>query len=210
MRDFLESEIPDLPPERSLFHVIPAPMETSVSYGSGTANGPAAILEASYQLEAFDGTSSPCEQGILTTAPCADLDAIETAVRHAHAGGHFPILLGGEHTVTLGALRALKAAGETFGVVQIDAHADLRASYEGSALSHACVMRRALDDLDLPLFQIGVRALSLEEHQLRETRGVGHLDAATIASSGIPTPLLPNGFPARSTLLLMLMAWIHP
>lgn len=195
MKKFLESEIPDLPEDECFFHVIPAPLEKTVSYGGGTANGPEAILQASDQLEAFDGVSCPCEYGIFTHKPSPTLEAIETAVTEVIGMQKFPVVLGGEHTVTLGALRALKNAGRKFGVVQFDAHADLRDEYEGSKLSHACVMRRALDDLDLPLFQIGVRALSLEEHELRQRRCIPHLDAAEIAGTGIPQPLLPAGFP---------------
>ncbi len=196
MKQFLESEIPDRPPEQCAFHVLCAPMEETVSYGGGTARGPDAILNASVQLEAFDGRSCPCELGIHTVpGTFQTLDAIERGVSRVWKNGKLPILLGGEHTVTLGALRALKAAGASFGVVQFDAHADLRDEYEGSALSHACVMRRALDDLDLPLAQIGVRALSLDEHHLRTEREIIHHDADELARTGIPSPLLPPGFP---------------
>ena len=80
MKKFLESEIPDLPSEECLFHVIPAPYEKTVSYGGGTALGPAAILEASYQLEAFDGESCPCEQGIYTHGNFQSLEEVEAAV----------------------------------------------------------------------------------------------------------------------------------
>lgn len=198
MKKFLESEIPDLPAEDCFFHVISAPMEETVSYGGGTANGPSAILAASDQLEAFDGVSCPCELGIHTVPePCHSLDDIQAEVSKAWENGRFPVLLGGEHTVTLGALRALKAAGEEFGVVQFDAHADLRDEYEGSKLSHACVMRRAVDDLNLPIFQIGVRALSLEEHEFRIEKNIPHLDAKEIAENGIPATLLPDGFPEK-------------
>ncbi len=179
MKKFLESEIPDLPAEECFFHVICAPIEETVSYGGGTGRGPQAILDASDQLEAFDGTNCPCDLGIHTVEnkkpPCngfQTLEEIEAEVSNAWKNGKFPFVLGGEHTVTLGALRALKAAGEEFGVIQFDAHADLRDEYEGSKLSHACVMRRAVEDLGLPLFQIGVRALSLEEHEYRKAKGI--------------------------------------
>lgn len=197
MNRFLESEIEPRPPEQCRFHVIPAPLEATVSYGGGTAGGPAAILAASQQLEAFDGAGCPCEKGIFTHGAAETLDAIEAATARALACGGFPVVLGGEHTVTLGALRAFKAAGEPFGVVQFDAHADLRDEYEGSKLSHACVMRRAADDLGLPLFQIGVRALSAAEHALRIERNIPHLDAAEIERHGLPERLLPDDFPRR-------------
>ena len=108
-----------------------------------------------------------------------------------------PVLLGGEHTVTLGALRALASSSQDpVGLVQIDAHADLRATYEGSIYSHACVMRRALDDLRMHIFQFGVRALSLEEVELRQQESrISFLDAAAFARNGLPSPLLPPDFP---------------
>lgn len=197
MKKFLEAETPDLPEKECFFHVIPAPLEATVSYGGGTAKGPGAVLEASRYLETFDGVSCPCDLGIFTHKPAGTLDAIEAAVARVLEMNGFPVMAGGEHTVTLGALRALKAAGDAFGVVQFDAHTDLRDEYKGSKLSHACVMRRAMDDLDLPLFQIGVRALSLEEHRLRIERNVLHLDAAEIAKNGIPDRLFPARFPKK-------------
>ncbi|WP_022663021.1 agmatinase [Paucidesulfovibrio longus] len=207
--DFLESELADRSPENCRFHVIPAPFEASVSYGGGTANGPAAILEASQQLEVWDGLSAPAVLGIHTT-PAVNaggtaqsvVSRIEAAVSWVAERGAVPVLLGGEHTVTLGALRALAARHERFGIVQFDAHADLRQSYEGSKLSHACVMRRALDltctdGLHPEIFQIGVRALSPEEVALRRERGIAHLDARALALHGIPRPLLPPDFPEK-------------
>jgi agmatinase len=196
MKKFLESEIPDRPAEGCLFHVVPAPYEKTVSYGGGTARGPEAILEASYQLEAYDGVSCPCELGIHTHDPQYSLEFIERTISGILGLGKIPILLGGEHTVTYAALKALKAAGEEFGIVQFDAHADLRDTYGGDPLSHACVMRRAVD-LDIPLFQIGVRSLSMPEVELRKELQIPHLDGYEIGRNGIPEKLLPDGFPEK-------------
>lgn len=201
---FLEGEISNSPPEAAGFHVIPVPMESSVSYGGGTAAGPAAIIEASTQLELWDGRSVPAEQGIHTAAPidCSGkvaktLDRIEDVVSFAMECEAMPILLGGEHTVTFGALKALKQKHRRFGIVQFDAHADLRNTYEGSPYSHACVMRRAADDLDLALFQIGVRALCVEEVEYRKANEIPHLDARELFLKGIPRQLLPVDFPDK-------------
>jgi len=201
--DFIGSELTIRDKKESRFHVIPVPMETSVSYGGGTAQGPRAILEASQQLEAWDGRSHPLEWGIHTTPPvdCGGsvdeiLDLIEHAVDKTLSLGALPIILGGEHTVTLGALRALKKANSApFGIVQIDAHADLRDTYEGSPLSHACVMRRATQDLGIPLIQIGVRALSHEEEKYRQAREITFFDARELHLLGIPDHLFPPNFP---------------
>jgi len=181
--------------------VIPVPWEASVSYGGGTAKGPAAILEASCQLEAYLDGGIPGDIGIHTTNPidCSDdaetvLQRIQNAAKSAIDLGKLPILLGGEHALTLGPVKAIADSGIDFGVVQFDAHADLRDTYQGSPYSHACVMKRIVD-LNIPIFQIGVRALSLEEANLRTNHSIPHIDADTIAASGFPHTLLPSDFP---------------
>ena len=201
---FLEGEIPNARPDEAAFHVISAPLEATVSYGGGTAKGPEAIIAASAQLELGVNGTNPAEWGIHTAEPVncerstdKTLDAIEDAVLYAVECEAMPIVLGGEHTVTLGALRGLKQKYGRFGVIQFDAHADLRNTYEGSPLSHACVMRRAVEDLRLPLFQIGVRALCQEEEDFRHASDIPHLDARSLHLKGIPKPLLPTDFPER-------------
>ena len=172
---FLASELPVAEPESCLFHVLPVPLEATVSYAGGTARGPEAILEASDQLELWDGESVPAEAGIYTWpavdisgSPETVLGRVEAAVGGILDCNGLPVLLGGEHTVTYGALAALKKRFGTFGIIQFDAHADLRDSYEGSPWSHACVMRRAVKDLGLPLAQFGVRAMCLDEVEARK------------------------------------------
>ena len=200
---FLASEFPPCAPDQARFHILPVPMEQTVSYGHGTAHGPRAILEASQQLEVWDGASVPGELGLHTCAPvdCQGspeqvLERIEVATEHILHDRGLPVLLGGEHTVTLGALRALKKHYGVFGVVQFDAHADLRADYEGSPYSHACVMHRAVRDLGLPLAQFAVRDLSPEDVAVRRDYGVLHYDAPLLAR-GLPEMPLPESFPRR-------------
>lgn len=207
---FLESELPKSRPEDCLFHVIPIPYEATVSYGGGTAGGPEAIIDASSQLETWTGAGNPSEAGIYTwpAVNCGGraelvLSRIEQAAETALSSGQrvIPVGLGGEHTATLGVLRALAKRHKHFGVVQFDAHADLRDSYEGSRYSHACVMRRAVDDLGLALFQIGVRSLSAAEAAFRESKGIPALDARELAGLGGEAylgaleSLLPSSFP---------------
>lgn len=201
MPHFLASELPQPAPRKALFHLIPAPFERSVSYGTGTANGPAAILESSSQLELFDGTSIPAEHGIYTAPAIACkgvvedvLKAISDGVSNALKMNKIPVILGGEHTVSVGAFAAVRKFFKDVGIVQFDAHADLRDTYEGTPFSHACVMHRALD-MGFPIFQIGVRSFSHDEHLLRAERNIHYLDAATIHRSGIPDPVLPPDFP---------------
>lgn len=201
---FLASELPESSPDECLFHVLPVPLEATVSYAGGTGKGPEAILEASDQLELWDGESVPAEAGLYTwpSVDCAGpaesvLGRVSAAVDRILEHGGLPVLLGGEHTVTYGALAALRRRFGRFGVIQFDAHADLRDSYEGSPWSHACVMRRAVKDLGLPLVQFGVRALCLEEVEARAAHGVTFHDAADIARRGVPANVLPADFPER-------------
>jgi agmatinase len=136
---FLQSEIPQSPIDQAGFSVLPVPYEKTVSYGGGTSLGPAAIIEASEQLETWDGKSNPSSLGIhtcqtidCTLPPDQVIDNIAKSVEAILKAGSIPVVLGGEHTVTYGVIKGYLNAGITdFGVVQIDAHADLRDAYEG-------------------------------------------------------------------------------
>ncbi len=199
---FLSSEVPPVPANQARFHVIPVPYEATVSYAGGTAKGPEAILEASNQLELFDGTSFPGTHGIFTHAPvnCEGspeevMERIRQAVFKALQCSAMPVVLGGEHSLTYGALAACKERFGTIGVIQFDAHADLRDSYEGSRWSHASAMRRAVSDLDLPLVQIGNRIFCKEELEARKKHHVVSWDAPLLYRRGIPENLIPADFP---------------
>lgn len=199
---FLGSEITQPKAEDALFHVIPVPFEESVSYGGGTAQGPSAILKASWQLEQWDGKSKPCELGIHTQAvvDCRAkaetvIENIAQATKKACVLGKIPVVLGGEHTVTYGVIKGIIESGITeIGVVQIDAHADLRDRYENNPLSHASVMKRIVD-LGVPLFQLGIRALCEEEVETRKAYNVQYIDAEDLVPNNINEIELPNDFP---------------
>ena len=201
---FLGSEIQQPEPDKARFHIIPVPFEESVSYGGGTADGPGSILEASWQLETWDGKSTPSEEGIYTHPPIDTTGKVEEVIARIaaltteiHALGKMPVMLGGEHTVTYGVIKGLLDAGEDdFGVVQIDAHADLRDAYEGNPYSHASVMKRIVDE-DIPLFQLGIRALCQEEIKTRKVYGVRHLDAEVLVPKNVQSFELPDEFPEK-------------
>ncbi|MBO1254491.1 agmatinase [Alteromonas sp. 5E99-2] len=198
---FLGSEI-EQGGDDAFFHVIPVPYERSVSYGVGTAYGPAKLLDASWQLEMWDGKSRPCDLGINTLPPvdcqgdgATAVERIAKATASVAAKGGFPIALGGEHTVTGGVIKGLIDAGITdFGVVQIDAHADLRHAYEDNLLSHASVMKRVVEK-GIPLFQLGIRAFCEEEIEARKEFNVRHLDAEVLVPNNINEFTLPEDFP---------------
>ena len=199
---FHGQDVPPAPAETALFHVVPVPFERSVSYGTGTAMGPEAILEASGQLELFDGKSVPAEQGIFTaeSIDCGGsveevLQRISESCRFSLKLGKMPVILGGEHTVTCGVIPALREQYDSFGVIQFDAHADLRDSYEGSPFSHACVMRR-IHEQGIPIYQLGTRSYSLEERAYRQQQGIAFRDAEDIWKNGIGLTLPPD-FPEK-------------
>lgn len=213
---FLESELRLEVPntkDTAFFHIIPVPLEATVSYGHGTALGPEAILQASDQLELLDGKVNPSQLGIFTwdaidctldskTSAKMVLEQIKKVVSDVIERKACPVVLGGEHTVTFGALAAIKEKYGTFGIIQIDAHADLRNSYDNTQWSHACVMRRAVNNLELPLVQFGVRTLCQEEVQARQAYGVAFYDAEELAkihplSALKDKRILPESFPQK-------------
>jgi len=199
---FLSDDLPERSASDCLFHLIPCPLERSVSYGEGTSAGPRAILEASGQLEAYLEDGVPGDAGIHTAAAidCSSddvagiLSALGRRVVDLVAANHIPLTLGGEHALSSGPIAALHRAGIDFGVVQFDAHADLRDAYEGNRHSHASVMRR-VTDLGVPLFQFGVRSLCGEEIQARMDNNVGSIDARQLMTGATFSDLLPASFP---------------
>lgn len=160
-------------PEKSRAVIIPFGLEASVSYGGGTAAGPKAILAASHQLELFDEEfwrEPYLDYGIACLKPPkvkTDIDAalkqLEDIVAAVLHDGKFPLVLGGEHSLTIGAIRPFAARYPDLVVLQIDAHADLRDGYEGEHFSHASAMRRVLDHPNITLVQAGIRGLCQAE-----------------------------------------------
>lgn len=205
---FLGSEITQPEEKEAFFHVIPVPYERSVSYGGGTNKGPQGIIEASQQLETTDGISEPCKSGIYThtALDCqGEAEAVLARIRTLNAQiagrGQLPIVLGGEHTVSYGAVMGVADvyADEPLGIIQFDAHADLRDSYEGSPWSHASVMKR-LVDAGMHLFQLGVRAMSVEEQAVRDAHPerIHYLDARQICKAQpVHDFQLPENFPKK-------------
>ncbi len=205
---FLDSEFENAEPNAAYFHVIPFPLEETVSYMGGTEEGPKAILEASGQLEQLvEGYGNPGKVGIHTThyVDCLldaqkAIDEATELMKEAHRCNAIPVLLGGEHSVTNAAIpfiQDLYEDGEV-GILQIDAHMDLRHSYEGSMLSHACVMRRAVE-AGIKLFQVGIRNFSEEDLEARTLYEVGHYDASFLYKNRmiLDTLELPAKFPKK-------------
>ncbi len=159
--------------------IVGAPYDVTSSFRSGSRHAPAAIRWASQSIETY----SPILQRDLEAVALADLgdldlgdsppEAVVDAVRaraSALADYTLPIVLGGEHTVTLGAVQALHARYPNLVVLQLDAHTDLREEYEGRRISHATVMRRVLETIGTgSIVQLGIRAGTREEFSLAQT-----------------------------------------
>ncbi len=202
MKHFLSSEMDNSPADKALFHIIPAPMEMSVSYGTGAAGGPEAIIEASDQLEEWDGASFPCREGIHTCGmikedePADFIESIRKQTLKTLEAGAVPVLLGGEHTVTLGAAEAFyEKFGNRVGLVQIDAHADLRWNYQGNPYSHASVIRKIHEKTGWSVYQVGIRALCEEELAYQKEQGIYCLTGKEAAAKGVKELILPDDFP---------------
>jgi len=153
------------------FSVIPAPFDSTASYGTGARFGPSAIIEASKQVELFDleagreilpeiETLPPVE--VARASPEENAKRVRETVESVLKNKRIPILLGGDHSIAIGAILALP---KDVVVVSIDAHGDLRDEYEGSRFSHACVMKRAFDS-GKSIVEFGTRAISKEEFEL--------------------------------------------
>lgn len=152
--------------------ILPVPYSSTTYWGSGTKEGPRAIIDASRHIELYDieVKNNPSKKGIFTleqlepskNSPKETILRIKNVVDKILKDKKFPLILGGEHSITLGAILSFKQKFSDFSVLQIDAHTDLRDEFEGTKYHHANVMRR-IRDLKLPAVQVGVRSVSKEE-----------------------------------------------
>lgn len=205
MTYFLEGELSgrERDPQSAKFRVIPVPLERTVSYGAGTAGGPDAILEASVELERLFRNSEPCAQGIATedfvdcSGPLPEvMERIAARTEGAVKAGAVPVTLGGEHALSYGAVRGVvRGLGCDVGIVQIDAHADLRLAYQDERHSHASVMQLLAEEDGIRIAQFGVRALCTEEATRRTDCGVFYRDAEELVTENISAVDLPDDFP---------------
>jgi len=163
--------------EQAKFVVVPVPYDLTSTYQSGSRRGPGAILEASANMELYDEElGQETYLAGIHTLPPLDADArgpeeMVNTVRRTIAGiaadGKTPVLLGGEHSISFGAVEALRGVFPKLSVLQLDAHADLRDSYQGTPFSHAAVARRISGIC--PLVQAGIRSMSAEEAEFLKT-----------------------------------------
>jgi agmatinase len=157
-------------PFTSQIAILPVPYDGTSTWIKGADKGPQAILDASYSLEYYDieTDSEVYQRGIFTEPEVVGFaDPVQLAgivrqrIERLLADGKFPVLLGGEHSVSIGAFEAFADKYKDLTILQLDAHADLRESYEGSSHNHACVMARGRELA--PIVQVGIRSMEREE-----------------------------------------------
>jgi agmatinase len=178
--------------ENAKFVVIPVPYDLTSTYQSGSRRGPGAILDASANMELYDEElhQETYRAGIHTLAaldadargPEAMIKAIRRTVAGIITDGKIPVMLGGEHSISFGAVQAVQEAFPKLTVLQLDAHADLRESYQGTPFSHAAVARRIVGIC--PLVQAGIRSMSVEEAEYLATNPLKSYPADFILDGG--------------------------
>jgi agmatinase len=171
--------------------VLPVPFDATTCYRPGTREGPQAIIDASRNLELYDAElrRSPYQVGIHTLRAIEPLmgnavamvDRVERVAEWLLERDKFVIMLGGDHSTSIGVVRAFARRFPAMTVLQLDAHADLREAYEGNVLSSATIMRRVLDVCPRTA-QVGIRSLSEPEAQLVTERGLPMWLASDIAA----------------------------
>lgn len=179
--NFGGDEVPAVAMDQAEIVVLPLCYEQAASYGSGSKDGPFHILDASVQLESLD-EESLVDWGrfrIHTAAPLFPSGDPETAVARMEAAAadmisrkKFLLSLGGDHAVSIGPIRAAARQYPDIGVLQFDAHLDLREQWNGSRYNHACVMRRVAEDIGVPMVQVGIRSFSQEEADYIRLKGL--------------------------------------
>ncbi len=167
----------DLPKEFTTFEsskivILPVPYDGTTTWIKGSDRGPKAIIDASVNLEMYDiDTDSEVHKlGIHTSEPLIETLSAEAMVNEVYSSvkalfkkKKFPVILGGEHTVAIGAFKAASEQFSDLTILQFDAHADMRNEYKGSKFDHHCVMARASEMA--PVVQVGIRSMSAQERE---------------------------------------------
>ncbi len=170
--------------------VFGAPFDKTSSFRCGSAKAPEAIRNESYNFETYN-PHIDIDLANLEIHDALDintggtvhsaLSAVESVVTRCTADGKIPIMLGGEHSLTLPAAKQCKPSG----IIIIDAHFDLRSEYEGEKYSHACITRRLFEDVTDNIVQIGIRSGTKEEYAFAEQHGLCYLSADDVFEKGI-------------------------
>jgi agmatinase len=160
-------------PETSTAAILPVPYDLTATWKKGAARAPEAILEASHHIELYDVVTDveACRWGIATLDPLVFdgppeelAERVDQRVADLIQNGKVAVILGGDHSVSIGAIRAAARLVPNLSVLQLDAHTDTREEYAGSAFNHACTMNHARKWC--PIVQVGIRAVDGDEMAL--------------------------------------------
>lgn len=238
MRNFGDFTAAETKYETSAIAILPVPYDGTSTWIKGADKGPEALLDASYNLEFYDleTETEVYKKGISTLSPVLTSDSpehmsedVEQRMDGIYDDGKFPVLIGGEHSVSIGAFRSASKHYPGLSILQLDAHSDMRDEYEGSSHNHACVMARAREVCQ-SITQVGIRSSAIEEkknidqerifyaHNIHETEGweaavsrqlnkdvyitidLDVLDPAYMPSTGTPEP---DGLTYRQVIRLL-------
>lgn len=165
--------------DKSKIVLLPVPYDGTSTWGKGADKGPEAFLHASENMELYDieTDTEVYKQGIHlaeaiteATSPEAMVAAVHAAIKGNILRNKFVTMVGGEHSVSIGAIRAFNECYNDLTVLQLDAHADLRKSYEGSAYNHACALYEASETTNL--IQVGIRSMDASEKTVMNDENV--------------------------------------
>ncbi|MHC4068943.1 MAG: agmatinase [Planctomycetota bacterium] len=160
-------------PANTKIVILPVPYDQTSTWIKGAQKGPKAIIEASANMELYDieTDSEIYKKGIFTDRPLAEktspenmVKAVEEKIKSYIEKGKFTVIIGGEHSVSIGSIKAHAQGYENITVLQLDAHADLRNQYNKSKYNHACVMARASEIC--PIVQVGIRSMDSSEKKI--------------------------------------------
>ena len=158
--------------------ILPAPFDATSTWIKGADKGPAAIIEASANMETYDieTNSEVYKQGIFTDKPTKEKKSPQIMVAELKArilrhlrNKKFVVILGGEHSISAATIEAHAETFDNLSILQLDAHADLRDEYLGSKYNHACVMARAREIA--PVVQVGIRSADVTERDSIQKKG---------------------------------------
>ncbi|MCL0057612.1 agmatinase [Dehalococcoidales bacterium] len=190
-RNFAGISSPHSDWEKARVVVLPVPYDSTTSWRSGARDGPQAIIDASQYLGLYDleldreiyqvGIHTLPEIEPEMTSPEQMIERVYTVAREVLDKNKLLLMLGGEHSLTLGTVKAYRERYEALSVLQLDAHADLRDSYLGTKFSHASVMRRVCELC--PIVPVGIRSLSQEEHKFIDETGIKPFYAKDLISA---------------------------
>jgi N1-aminopropylagmatine ureohydrolase len=158
--------------ENSRVLIWPVSYEGTVSYGGGTGRGAEAIIDASRNMELYDDETDAevykvgihtLEESSPVEPPERMMNSLYDRAKELVSSNKFVTMIGGEHSVSAPVIRAHAEKYTNISVLQIDAHADLRDTYDGTPCSHASIMARVVKDLNIPAVQVGIRSISVDE-----------------------------------------------